>query len=275
MLRLSFLMVFLTLATVLQAKEYPVRWKALQTSVDGDISDWKRNLSYFDASTRMRYDIRNDSNNLYIAMSISDQMMKTKASAAGIELKFKYKNDQKLKPVVFIKPFLKRGMRRGAGRSGQMGQRGQQEQKMEIEQRRATYKLNKPPVELSGFTSCNGNIYSMQHDKSIRYAFDLDSTGTMIMELMIPLAELHGKDKSFEEILKQSIALSISLKAMERPDGQGGGGGGMGPGGRPGGGHPGGGGMRPGMQGAAQQDMMKMFETQFFRKKFLLATKPE
>jgi hypothetical protein len=262
MTKLFSLLTLLIFSLTLSAKTVPVRWKVKDTKIDGNVQDWNRNVSYYDADTKVRYGIRNDSNNLYLAFAISDKMIQTKMAAAGMVLKFKYKNEEKLKPVIFIKPFLKKGNRPGRG-----GKRS-------VDERRAAYRLNLPPVELEGFAKCNGNIYSMKHEKAITYGFDWDSTEVMIMELKIPFTELYGKDFQFDQLTKAVMAINISIKGLEIPENSGQGQG-MGSGGGRQGGHPGGGGMRPQGTAPSQQQRMKMFENQFFKRKFTFALKPE
>lgn len=254
----------LLLSFIAGAKSYPIRWKVKECKVDGNVHDWNRSVSYYDAASKLRYGMRNDSANLYLAFVVSDPLMQMKVSSAGMSFKFKYKNEAKLKPDVFIQPFLKKGVRRGP-----------QSQKPSLDDKRAAYLLNKPPVDLQGFSSCNGKIYSMQHDKKITYALDWDTTGSIVMEMKIPFTELFGSNADFTSISLTDMVVSIQMKAIERPDGAQGGG--MGAGGGHGGGGGGrysGGGMQPSSQ-PSQGAVMKLFETQFFKKKISFALKPE
>jgi hypothetical protein len=64
---------------------YKSEWQSEKIIADGNISDWPAPTIYYDKATKLKRTIRNDAENLYIALSTSDEQTQMKILMAGLQ----------------------------------------------------------------------------------------------------------------------------------------------------------------------------------------------
>ena len=257
--------------TIFCQSDNTLKWQSTPLKIDGNIADWGSRLPLFDNNTKLTFDIRNDSLNLYLVFQMPDQKTQFKFARAGISLVFDIKIKPKRKAGIYFSPFL----------TEKLGQRP----KTDVDKKgpsivRQKYLLSPPDVLASGFAFSADDISANKDKTKVTYYADWDSLNCMTIEFLIPLRELFGDKFDFNKITEQEISMTLQENAIERPTstGQGDAGGngnhGAGEGGfqnnNSGGGYgqSGGSGNHLNASGTGFQERSSMFEAQVLKQKF-------
>ena len=257
------------------------RWNSKQVTIDGNDREWAKPLNFYDDKTGLLFAISNDNQNLYLAFSCNNEfkMRKLMNSGWSVELTSKEKNRKFNATLTF--PALKmEGI-------GQKRPGSEFEKKVPGNPFIKGYQSQLQGVTTKGFLSSPAEVKIHNHN-GIDIAVGADSIQNLVCEIAIPVKELMAEN-SIQ--LNELITMTVTVNAMERPNGgggqsgRGGGrsssgmsemGGGMG-GGRSGGGMGGGmgggrsGGMRQGGgQGGPTSDRSGLFDRVSFKQKFVL-----
>lgn len=277
------------ITSVYSQSDNTIKWESGTIRIDGNTSDWAAHLPLYDNKTKLVFDIRNDSNNLYLAFQLPDQSSQFKVARAGMNINFAVKTKPKRNAAIVFSPFMydKSGDRSGGyTRNTNVEKKGQNP----VRQR---YMVSPAIVQASGFVTSNGNLSSDNNSTGIIYAVGWDTLNTMTMEFKVPLKELFGDHYDLKTISQNDISMTVKENAVESPKSEGGSGHGGGEGG--GMGHGGGGGMGGGMGhggggmghggggrsgggdnqygSGGTQDRSSMFEAQTLKQKFRLNCK--
>lgn len=271
---------FISLPIVMTAQNHQSGWQKKSISVDGDLSDWDKQPSYYDATSNVVYGYRNDSTNLYLSFIISEEVMQIKAIHAGFSIELKAKTKPKVAATIDFPVQLRSSNTPGKSEKGEKGEKNGKGNKKEMQQ---SYKLSNTTALCKGFNHTNGPIKLGEiSDKSIAYNVDWNKSDAMTFEIIIPLREIFSEDMNMQQIKETKMALEASFKAIERPSNNqmqdqgsrpsGGGGGGMGGPGGGGMGGPGGGRSSGGMSGQEPggENMSLMSTGQKIKSKFTL-----
>jgi hypothetical protein len=184
-----------------------LKWQAGAIKIDGNIADWSSQPAYYDDNTKLAFDIKNDSNNLYMYLQISEQRTQYKIAKAGMSINFATKIKPKRKADLTFSPFI----------SGKYGghpkNAGIKKDTSIIKQK---FKLSPAVIQSSGFAYSNGNL-STNKSNDIVCSVDWDSIYTMYIEIKIPLRELFGDNYDFNKISQKEVSLKIEENAMDNP----------------------------------------------------------
>lgn len=268
---------FILIGTILSASSYgqvsKSKWLDTPLKIDGKSSDWGDRPSYFDADSKILYELRNDSNNIYVIFELSEKTSERKFMHAGFELTLNVKSKPKIKASINFQP-QQVNMQEGIASSEQPG--GEMSSA-----NRDSYLLNLNYAEIEGFITSK-EIIKRNNNQNEDFTFDVgwNDNNRMIIEIKIPLTALFKEPFNIEDLAKNTINLKCTLKALERPSGnnvgQDGGmqgesspRGGMG-GGPPGGGK--GGGSQMGGAGGGRPDMQTMESANVFKAKYSLSS---
>ena len=277
----------------LHAQVSEINWQPTQLLIDGNPNDWTTQLRFFDSNSKIKYEFRNDANNLYFVFKSDEKTLQRQIEQAGMKLKFVVEGKPKVNATIELKK--KEGFQGMPAPPEGMMQPGQFQNGNRQPDGQAFGKLpNTPgdpnnekldelamhpqfaPIDTAftkGFLYNKGIVIS--EDKNggvITFAKSNRRMEESAFELIIPLRELFGDNYQLSDISKRYIqfqlivnALSESsnrgnFRAMRGNGGMGGHGGGMGgPGGGmggPGGGMGGpGGGMGGGPEGGPGGEM--------------------
>jgi len=245
--------------------EYPEAiWETSQIIIDGNDDEWAKPLSFFNRDCGLWYSISNDTQNLYMAFSVSDAMRIRKMMTAGWTLSLsssekgrKFNVKITFPKVELVAPTPPRGA-------------NEQQTKSLIALMINDYSSKLTELKTKGFVS-DQPILKLDGESGLKVKAGANGSQNFINELVIPLKELVAEGPMQ---LNERVTMSITINAMEMQMGGGMGGGGMRPGGgggggggMPGGGGGMGGGMRPGGGGG---NSAALYEDVSFKQKFAL-----
>ncbi len=273
-----FVVLLICIGTFLFAQENPVcEWAKKKVIVDGNASEWNLPLKNYDTDTKLFFDFKNDSNNLYLCFQTKDEMTEAKIMRSGMKIILSNKINGKHKSIIdFPMP---------ASKSAESKDEIQPDLMATRPNRHIAFLSKDTLMEVKGFATENGTI-SSQDTTGIHPAINWDSTKTFTYEIAIPLREMFGNDYAIKDLSK-GISLDIVINAMatgkgsknsgsengfsERGRGEGDRGGRMGGSGY--------GGMRGGRNrmgdqenGQLQEDRSAMFQKAELKQKIILAT---
>ena len=249
------------------------KWLNTPMTIDGNNTDWGGRLSYYESECTMFYELKNDSNYLFLIFEIASEKSQTKFMHAGFEVAMKVKTKPKLNATINFLPQQRQehSMQEDEGFHNPNGMQ-------------QTYLLNSRYAEVTGFLKTNEMINrNVNGNEEFTYNIGWNDLNNMLIEIQIPIYEVFTTADSELDYTQTTISLTCKLNALERPSGEqmrsGGsgmhGGGsreGMSGGGRAGGGgRSNGGGGRPDGQRASSGDMQTMSSVQTFKAKYVLS----
>jgi uncharacterized membrane protein YgcG len=202
----------------LQAEKRVLTWQNGPIIIDGYVSDWTGNLRNFNQSTGLKYEFRNDSENLYIAYEVPEQQTQMKALTTGILIEISTKAKTKVKASISLPIIDRRSMGRIEGRG------------IDFANIKNSYLLGNYPIDLIGFKFSTGLIFPKQDSDLISFGYSWSDSDILAYELKIPLKDLFDEDYKLSSITASKITIKTKLQALQTPSGsaQGGKGGGEG-----------------------------------------------
>jgi len=217
------------------------KWQAQPIVIDGDGADWGSLPRFFNAESNVKYEFRNDAQNLYIILKAADRATQMQLQRAGFSVKLKVKTS----------PPTKAGINFVVSKAGMLPPMQNNQDKLADKSMTNPEFMPKDTAMLDGFLFSKGICVSDdKNEKGICFARSKSMRDLGTYEIRIPLRELYGNEYNLETVSLTPVQLQINIneissKEMKRMSGRMRGGmhGGMGGGGRGmGGGMPGGGG---------------------------------
>ena len=245
-------LVSLSLLTSLSAQTSTSKWQSTPISIDGDGDDWGTLPRFFNSEANVKYEFRNDAQNLYIILKSADRATQMQLIMAGFNVKLKVKTSPPTK-VSIIFSAMKMGEMPPMA-NNQQGRTDKLEgQTDKLQDKTATNPefMPKDTAILDGFVYSKGKITSKNDDnESICFAKSRANHEQTTYEIRIPLREIYGKDYALESVSTTPLQLQVNINELSQKNKKGAKGS-MGRGGRSGGGPGGmgGGGMGGGMGG--------------------------
>ncbi len=235
----------LCFSSILPAQSSISKWQAQPIVIDGDRADWVSIPRFFDSSSNVQYEFRNDAQNLFLILRTTDRVAQMQMLRGGFALKLKVKTKIPTRCSITF-PALKMEMP-----PQQFNKKGDEAQMLLEKTAPKPGVLPKDSAVLGGFKYSNGTISSENKDENkICFARNKETREQLIYELRVPLCEIYGKDFVLEDVVTLPIQLQITINELSQNSGkQDKGGKGMRGGGGMRGGMQGGGGMRGGMPG--------------------------
>ncbi|MBN2519106.1 MAG: hypothetical protein JXB17_01260 [Bacteroidales bacterium] len=261
--------------TCCQAANDTLRWQSEKITVDGYNSEWGSTLQYYDAETKLLYDMRNDSTNLYMTFETPDKMMQMKLMQVGFKISFKIKTKPKIVASIVFPKLPENAFKKEDIQTSNRPNSSFIKEK---------FLIYNDPATIEGFLYSFGSIFKENpNEDEILFSINWDNSDVMIYELKIPLREFYGDDFKFSEITQNDISLQAEIEALEETDMSGGMPRGDMKSSSPGGRMPPSGGMHGGSMGGPpggmnqpprnNQKIMPLFQKQSFSHKFNLSGK--
>jgi uncharacterized membrane protein YgcG len=253
-------------------------WSATRVKIDGDAHDWSLPLHHYDTNTKLFFDFKNDSNNLYLCFQSNDEIIQVKIIRAGMKINLSNKINGKHKASINF-PLPAEESKPERTENAIAADPSYSHQKLHT-----AFLAGDSLMIVKGFTNREGAI-STNDTSGIHAAINWDENNMLTYEVSVPLKELCGNDFNAKDLSK-GISLNVIIDALKMPaqsrskreengsSGEGEGesrGGRMGGSGRSGGmGHGGG---RMGGQGNSemQSDRSAMFQQSELKEKLSLA----
>ena len=98
-MRKIFIISLLTLSffPFISAQTSSAKWQAQPLIIDGDGSDWGSMPRFFNSDSNIKYEFRNDAQNLFIIIKAADRATQMQQILAGFSVKLKLKNSSSLR----------------------------------------------------------------------------------------------------------------------------------------------------------------------------------
>ncbi len=186
------------------SQEVRSRWTDTPLKIDGDNSDWIKNPKYWDSDSKVLYEARNDSENLYLIFAMTDKISQMKFMQAGFQIYIKVKSKPKLKASI---DFLPQRIIRGKSvfDTAQI--------KNEMIQ---TYLLRTNHAEINGFLKTSENINrSKNSNENFTFDIGLAENSDMLVEIQIPLSEIFASPISLKKLKQIPIDSKFTINALE------------------------------------------------------------
>ena len=272
---------------------YQCGWQNTPVSADGNPSEWRIPLRFYDSDTKLNYTLSNDDEKIYLCVRIVDELSQAKVIKNGLTIWFDTLA-KKNKQCGILYPVPDRnaeetsqgdgGSRHGGGRK--------KDGSAELDAIKNRFLRQANQMQLVGFKKNIPDYLTSDNEYGINVSINWDVNNIMIYEAIIPFKTFYKPALTAKDSLKTfDFAMTIhGFPAPEKKDdgnsgggsGMGGGGGmggsggmggggmggssmgGGGRGGMGGGGMGGGGGRGGGMRGGAASEVNPMYETNSF-----------
>ena len=200
---------FITLSTFAQNNP-SAQWSKNNITIDGKIQDWG-SLKHYDNQSRLFFDFKNDSNNLYLCFQTKDEMNQAKIMRSGMKIILSDKINGKHKSTINFPLGVKH-----AAKSADSEDEIQPDPLASHLSKPAVFLASDTMMEVKGFANTNGIIPS-KNVSGIHAAINWDSANTLTYEMAIPLKELFGNNFNATDISKE-ISLNAIINAMSVAD---------------------------------------------------------
>ncbi|HVT86172.1 MAG TPA: hypothetical protein VHD35_13290 [Chitinophagaceae bacterium] len=246
--------------------------------LDGSTSEWPDSKFETDKETNIKYAIDNNSENLFLALTVPDIRTQMKMMRLGmnlfIDLKGKKKENRGIEFPVKREDGGFSGSRSDDQRNNQDENNGQQ-RRPDVKAIRSAMALNLLYIKLFGFTDGDPVQQGLQTVGSAQVAFAWDSSDVMHIEYEVPLKLLN---ENVAALNQKNISIGWKINGVDVPTSTGSSfgtssfgnnsSGGSGRGGRNGGGFSRSGGSGENSSNFSQADREKMTEPQSFWTKY-------
>lgn len=202
---------FVTCFTGTFAQVSTSKWQAQPILIDGDGSDWGYLPRFFNTESNIKYEFRNDAQNLYFILKAGDRATQMQLLKAGFSIRFKLKTATPVKTEITFKPNRLTELPQMI--NGQDG----------VTQKLADKSVTQPEIVLKdtavldGFQFTNGIITSEKKDeKSICFARSKSSRDLAAYEIRIPLRELFDDNYKMDNIVTVPIQLQVYVNDLSQ-----------------------------------------------------------
>lgn len=183
------------------------KWQAQPIVIDGDGSDWVTIPRFFNASSNIKYEFRNDAENLYIIISPADRNTQLQLSAAGFNIKLKLRTST---PERFSIMFQ-------APKMGMMPPPQMNQDKLVEKTILNSESMSKDTATVEGFLFTKGKIVSENTDeKSISFAHSKQASNSGVYEIRIPLREIYGNGFKLETVSATPVQLQVNINELSQ-----------------------------------------------------------
>ena len=236
---------FLVFFAACSPKLAPVgHYQDTPVTADGNPADWTLPLRFSNSHYTLQYNVTNDDNNLYVAVSSADEATQFRILRSGMTLYFDPKGD-KHKDISIHFPIQKQPdpgayRSRGGDNNGGGGdntiyynrQNGTNTSSASRDTRKEELLLQSTYYNTTGFLDLeNGQFGAGDTKGPIHLAMKLTSDDSLLVyEVAIPLKNILGTDWA-TKAAKKNFSVGVVLDAVAGTGGGTGGGGGMRPGG--------------------------------------------
>ncbi len=201
------LLILLTISSCTLAQTSTAKWQSQPIIIDGDGSDWGMLPRFFNTESNLKYEFRNDAQNLYFIMKAADRATQMQLLRAGFSVKFKLKTSVQKAEIMFQ-----------ANKFTEMPPMNMQDVRTDKLVDKSVTKpqiILKDTAILDGFQFTNGMITSENKD-NICFARSKSNRDLATYEIRIALRELFGNNVSLEKITTTQIQLQVVVNDLSQ-----------------------------------------------------------
>jgi hypothetical protein len=203
-------MLYFTTSFAFAQDNSAAHWTTNNITTDGNANDWQPPLKHYDNQTKLFFDFKNDSNNLYLCFQTKDEMNQAKILGAGMKIILSGKMNGKHKSIINFPLGVK---------NSQIPKTDDEVQPDPLaahESKHAIFLARDTAMEVKGFVTQNGLIGS-NNASGIRAAINWNAENTLTYEVAIPLKELFGEGYDLKDLSKE-ISLNVVINGMSVND---------------------------------------------------------
>ena len=167
-------------------------------------------LKHYDANTRLFFDFKNDSSNLYLCFQTKDVATQTKLLRAGMKITLSSKINGKHKATIGFP------LAANVSKPAEADNASAAESRFSHKKSQAILLAGDTLMELKGFDSGDG-VVSVAKRNGVTVAIKSDENDMFTYEAAIPLKELLGNNFKISDNSKE-ISLSATINAMKRSE---------------------------------------------------------
>jgi len=210
LIKLTFFAV-LCLSTSVLGQTSSSKWQAQPIVIDGNGADWGTLPRFFNSEANVKYEFRNDDQNLYIVLKAADRATQMQLMAAGFNIRLKVKTSPPIKVGITFPAIKKAEMP-----SMQMNGEGRTEKLVDKSASNPDI-LAKDTAILDGFQFAKGIITSdMKDGKNICFAKSKTGKELVTYEISIPLREIYGNDYKLDNVTATAIQLQVNINDLSQ-----------------------------------------------------------
>lgn len=199
----------LSICSSLHAQVSSSKWQDRPIIIDGDGSDWETNPRFFNAESNMKYEFRNDAQNLYLIIKSADRAIQLQLLKAGFNIKLKVKTSPPLRTSITFPSSKMVAMQPMTNNQG-----GDKLIDKSVTNQES---MARDSAVLDGFQYSKGKISSENsNEKSIRFARSKSQRELTYYEICIPLRELFGNNYTLETISSIPIQLQVNINDLSQ-----------------------------------------------------------
>ena len=204
------LFIFIMGSIVFAQENFSLPFSSATVTADGDAHDWTTPLKHYDPNTRLFFDFKNDSNNLYLCFQTNDVATQTKLLRAGMKITLSSKINGKHKATIGFP------MAANVSKPAEADNASAAESRSSHRKSQAILLAGDTLMELKGFDSGDG-VVSVANKNGVTVAIKSDENDMFTYEAAIPLKELLGNNFKINDNSKE-ISLSATINAMKRSE---------------------------------------------------------
>lgn len=204
--------VFISAQAFSQSDVTTAGWKTQPVTIDGKLTEWNLPLRFYDAETRLFFDIANDSNNIYLCFESKDEMTQTKLMHAGMKLTLSTKGKAKHEAFILF-PVLQKQATPNTTPGGDNTPAQNDPVQNNKYSYRAHFIQTHSVMDVDGFATAKGEI-PLQNPSGISAAMAWDTASNLGYEFVIPDKEFFGAGYTADNISPADITLSVEVRAL-------------------------------------------------------------
>lgn len=197
-----------------------LKWQSSLLEIDGNPNDWTTELRFFHSNSGLKYEFRNDANNLYFVFKSDDVALKRQLAQAGMKLKFIVKSEKGKTAYFEIKksslhPFP--GHFPPPPSDAQVLSDAQVAPPLLVpgDFQEPTMPVVVDTALVRGFYFADKQIYSENSKpNSIIFAKSNPVVDEVAFEMQIPIRELFGENYNLNEIVNVPIKFQLIINAL-------------------------------------------------------------
>ncbi|MDR3651464.1 MAG: hypothetical protein P4L34_00675 [Paludibacter sp.] len=183
------------------------KWQSQPIVIDGDGSDWGTLPRFFNADSNVKYEFRNDAQNLYIILNAADRATQMQFIRAGFNVKLRVKTSPPLKVGIAFLPSRMKIMSPPSNNQDKLADKTETDPGF----------MPKDTAIADGFQYGNGKIAEDGNDvSSICFAHSKSMHDQGTYEIRIPLRDIFGNNFSLETVSDTPIQLQVNIDALTK-----------------------------------------------------------
>lgn len=197
---------------------YQTTWQSTPVNVDGEATEWRIPLRFYDATTKLNYTLSNDNENIYLCVRVVDELSQAKIMRNGLNIWFdtlakKNKQCGILFPVPdkggegFQEGGDGGGKHHGRGEHGGGGSDGLKKR----------FERQANQMQLIGFKKGIPDYLAPDNEYGIKVSINWDVNNIMIYEAAIPFKTFYKPMLVAKDSLK-NIDFSMTIHGFPLPE---------------------------------------------------------